>query len=73
MMGHELSTARDVADAMRSQFTSNKGEDSRNISSDLDVQVQIERAVRVEYDASYSYRNESYSKPKLIWDSRPKT
>lgn len=73
MMAHELSTARDVADAMRSQFTSNKGEDSRNISSDLDVQVQIERAVRVEYDASYSYRNESYSKPKLIWDSRPKT
>jgi len=71
MVTHELSTAKDVVDAMRAQF----GPKEPNRSLELDVQVQIERAVTVEYDHSYvdhRYRRELHSPPRLIWNSRSK-
>jgi hypothetical protein len=70
MVTHELSTARDVADAMRMQF----GPKDIEQSLELDVQVQIEREVTVEYDPSYVYRHrrELHSSPRLIWDPRSK-
>lgn len=71
MVTQELSTARDVVDAMRGQFGP---KDDLSRSLDPDIQVQIERAVTVEYDSSYvyQYRRETHRTPRLIWDSRGK-
>lgn len=72
VLAHELTTAKDVADMMRHPFSSKSGgTTTMSGSQDLDIQVQIERAVIVEYDPTYSYRRETYRTPKVIWDSRP--
>jgi len=70
VFSHELSTARDAANVMRLPFGSKEGGELCR-DTDLDVQVQIEKAVTVEYESAYEYRRESYRRPKVIWDLRP--
>lgn len=66
MVTQELSTAKDVVDAMRSQFAvPDEGDSGRSVSDqELDVQIQIERAVTVEY-IPYGYQRDRYRTPKV--------
>lgn len=65
---HQLAAPRDITHVMRSQFTADK-DGGETTTGDLDVQVQIEQAVMVDYD----YRQEDYRKPRVIWDRKPET
>jgi len=62
---HQLSAPRDITHAMRSQFNDVK-DGTETTAGDLDVQVQIEQAVMVDYDPVYN--RERYRKPRVIWD-----
>jgi len=64
---HQLSTPRDITQAMRSQFTGTK-DGTETTTGELDVQVQIEQAVMVDYDPVYN--RENYRKPRVIWDRK---
>jgi len=63
---HQISGPRDITHAMRSQFNGGKDAVETTATGDLDVQVQIEQAVMVDYD----YRREDYQKPRVIWDPK---
>lgn len=54
---------------MRSQFNPAKDGADTTTTGDLDVQVQIEQAVMVDYD----YSREDYRKPRVIWDRKDST
>lgn len=62
---HQISAPRDISNAMRNQFTKDGTETTND---DLDVQVQIEQAVMVDYDPVYG--QEDYRKPRVIWDKK---
>lgn len=64
---HQLSAPRDITHAMRSQFNGAK-DGTETTPNELDVQVQIEQAVMVDYDPVYS--RENYRKPRVIWDRK---
>jgi len=67
---HQLSAPRDITHAMRTQFTGGKDGTESN-SGELDVQVQIEQAVMVDYNPAYA--RENYRKPRVIWDRKKST
>jgi len=67
---HQLSAPRDVTQAMRSQFNSVK-EGTETTTGELDVQVQIEQAVMVDYNPIYG--RENYRKPRVLWDRKQST
>jgi hypothetical protein len=57
---------------MRNQFNgSTKDGAETTTSGELDVQVQIEQAVMVDYDPVYD--RENYRKPRVIWDRKQGT
>jgi hypothetical protein len=58
---------------MRTQFSGGKGgSESQTENGNLDVQVQIEQAVMVDYDPIV-YGRENYRKPRTIWDQKQST
>jgi len=63
---HQISAPRDITHAMRSQFNSGKDGFDSGTPGDLDVQVQIEQAVMVDYDCA----REDYRKPRVVWDRK---
>jgi len=52
---------------MRTQFNGVK-DGTETTTGELDVQVQIEQAVMVDYSSSYGQEN--YRKPRTIWDQK---
>lgn len=65
---HQISAPRDISNAMRNQFNGSTKDGAEPTNEDLDVQVQIEQAVMVDYDP---YGREDYRKPRVIWDRKP--
>jgi len=53
---------------MRSQFTGDKDK-TDTATGELDVQVQIEQAVMVDYN----YSRQDYRKPRVVWDQKRST
>ena len=51
---------------MRSQFNGGKDGVETTATGELDVQVQIEQAVMVDYD----YGREDYRTPRVVWDRK---
>lgn len=51
---------------MRSQFNGSKDGVETATTGELDVQVQIEHAVMVDYN----YAREDYRTPRVIWDRK---
>lgn len=66
-----MSSPRDITHAMRNQLnsTTKVGTDTTNV--ELDVQVQVERAVVVDYEARHG--REYFQKPQRIWDRKQGT
>jgi len=62
---HQISAPRDITHAMRTQFNGDK-DGTETTTGEMDVQVQIEQAVMVDYD----YSREDYRKPRVIWDRK---
>ena len=54
---------------MRTQFAG--GKDSSETAAELDVQVQIEQAIMVDYGPAFA--REDYRKPRVMWDRREST
>lgn len=50
---------------MRTQFNGDK-DGTETTTGEMDVQVQIEQAVMVDYN----YAREDYRKPRVIWDRK---
>jgi hypothetical protein len=67
-VSHQISAPRDISQAMRNQFNSPTKGGTETTNDELDVQVQIEQAVMVDYDPVYG--RESYRKPRVIWDKK---
>ena len=67
---HQISTPRDISFAMRNQFNSPTKDGTETTNEELDVQVQIEQAVMVDYDRDPVYGRENYRKPRVIWDKK---
>ncbi|KAF9652352.1 hypothetical protein BDM02DRAFT_3109361 [Thelephora ganbajun] len=65
---HQLSTPRDITHAMRTQLNGSMKDEVETTTNELDVQVQIEQAVMVDYDPVYA--REDYRKPRVIWDRK---
>ena len=65
---HQISTPRDISHAMRNQFHASTKEGTETTNDGLDVQVQIEQAVMVDYNPVYG--REDYRKPRVIWDKK---
>jgi len=59
VVSHQISAPRDITHAMRSQFNSGKDGFDTGTTGDIDVQVQIEQAVMVDY-----------RKPHVVWDRK---
>jgi hypothetical protein len=67
VVSHQIPTPRDITHAMRNQFNSSTTkEEVETAGGELDVQVQIEQAVMVDYDPIYGRGD--YRKPRVIWD-----
>lgn len=62
-VSHQASAPRDVSYAMRNQFSSSTKEGTQTINEPIDVQVQIEQAVTVDYDPVYSREEHQGEKP----------
>jgi hypothetical protein len=54
---------------MRNQFNNSAKEGAETTNDGLDVQVQIEEAVMVDYDPIYG--REDYRTPRVLWDRKP--
>lgn len=65
---HQISAPRDISHAMRNQFNNHTKDETETTNDGLDVQVQIEQAVMVDYDPVYG--REDYRKPRVIWDKK---
>lgn len=65
---HQIPGPRDIASAMRNQFNGSAKDETETANGDLDVQVQIEQAVMVDYNPIYG--REDYRKPRVIWDRK---
>lgn len=62
-----MSAPRDITRAMRSQFNTGKDGLDTGTTGDLDVQIQIEQAVMVDYDCS----RDDCRKPRVpVWDRK---
>lgn len=70
VFSHQLSAPRDITHAMRTQFNGAK-DGTETTAGEMDVQVQIEQAVMVDYDPVYGQEN--YRKPRAIWDQKQGT
>lgn len=68
MVSHQISSPRDITHAMRTQFNSSSKDEAETTGNELDVQVQIEQAVMVDYKPIYGH--EDYRKPRVIWDRK---
>lgn len=66
---HQISAPRDITHAMRTQFNSPTKDETDSGGGELDVQVQIEHAVMVDYNSA-AYSREDYRKPRVIWDRK---
>ena len=67
-VSHQISAPRDISHAMRNQFNASTKEGTDTTNDGLDVQVQIEQAVMVDYDPVYG--REDYRKQRAIWDKK---
>lgn len=65
---HQISAPRDISHAMRNQFNASTKEGTETTNDGLDVQVQIEQAVMVDYDPVYG--QDDYRKPRVVWDKK---
>jgi len=65
---HQIAAPRDISHAMRNQFNSPVKDGIETPNDGLDVQVQIEQAVMVDYDPVYG--RENYRKPRVMWDKK---
>lgn len=65
---HQIPAPRDITSAMRNQFNGSAKDETETGNGDLDVQVQIEQAVMVDYNPIYG--REDYRKPRVIWDRK---
>lgn len=65
---HQVSAPRDITNAMRNQFNNSTKDGTEPAEGELDVQVQIEQAVMVDYNSIYG--REDYRKPRMIWDRK---
>jgi len=70
VLSHQLSAPRDITRAMRTQFNGTK-DGTETTTGELDVQVQIEQAVMVDYNLNYGQEN--CRKPRAIWDRKQST
>ncbi|KAF9788546.1 hypothetical protein BJ322DRAFT_642481 [Thelephora terrestris] len=68
-VSHQISAPRDITQAMRNQFNNSAKEGAETTNDGLDVQVQIEEAVMVDYDPIYG--REDYRTPRVLWDRKP--
>jgi hypothetical protein len=57
-----MSAPRDITQAMRNQLNNSAKDEAETTNDGLDVQVQIEEAVMVDYG-----RKDGYRKPQVIW------
>lgn len=65
---HQIPTPRDITSAMRNQFNGSAKDETETGNGDLDVQVQIEQAVMVDYNPVYGRGD--YRKPRVVWDRK---